>query len=327
MKALLSRGWVALPEPVIEQLGMDAFERFLFLRTLPGLAPLPPEVARVIAANTEERFFPAGSYIYHEGEPAMHVNYVVRGSVQIQRHGRPVRNMGPRTVVGGVSSLADDAQGYDGVALEDTVTLQIAFDDAQEIFDDHFVFMKAAIQGTGREVIAARRQLGPGAGFSPISAPMTCPDRAFDLVEKMTFLRKSVSFRDAQIDAIAELASEVREVRVKEGEPLWEIGARDNYFLMPLCGTIECHAKDPDQHFILGPGDAVGCMDALAGEPRWFRARVGDGLVALQVDVEGLYDILEDHFGMAMSLIRGMAVGMLRLYDLKAGAASDQSQT
>lgn len=306
---------------------MDAFERFLFLRTMPGLASLPPEVARVVAANTDERYFPAGSYVYREGEPATHIGYIVRGSVEIRRHGKPVRTMGPRTVVGGVSALAGDQQGYDGVAREDTVTLQIATDDAQEIFEDHFALLKGVVAGTGREVIAARKQLGPGAGFSPIGQPMTCQDRTFDLVEKMAFLRKSVSFRDAQIDAIADLASEVSEVRLRRGEHLWEIGAKGTYFLMPLCGTIECHAEDPEQHFILGPGDAVGCMDALADEPRWFRAEVGEALVALKVDVDFLYDVLEDHFGVAMSVLRGMAVGMLRLYDLKAGVTPDQSMS
>ena len=312
-------------ESAVKQLGMDAFERFLFLRTVPGLASLPPEVARVVAANTEERYFPAGSYVCREGEPAMHIAYIVRGSVEIRRYGKPVRTMGPRTVVGGVSALAGDQQGYDGVAREDSVILQIATDDAQEIFEDHFPFLKGVVEGTGREVIAARKQLGPGAGFSPIGQPMTCPDRTFDLVEKMAFLRRSISFRDAHIDAIADLASDIGEVRLHRGERLWEIGDRGSYFLMPLCGTIECHAQNPEQHFVLGPGDAVGCMDALADELRWFRARVGGELVALHVDVDVLYDVLEDHFGMAMSVLRGMAVGMLRLYDLKAGVTPDQS--
>ena len=90
-----------------------------------------------------------------------------------------------------------------------------------------------------------------------------------------------------------------------------------------VSGTVECRAHDPEQHFILGPGDAVGCMDALAGEPRWFQAHVGGGLVALRIDVDFLYDILEDHFGVAMSMLRGMADGMMRLYDLKAGVTPD----
>lgn len=312
-----------MPEPAIEQLGMDAFERFLFLRTLPGMASVPPEVARVVAANTEERYFPAGSYVYREGEPAMYIQYVVRGSVEIRRHGKPVRTMGQRTVVGGVSALAGDEQGYDGVALEDTITLQIAYDDAQEIFEDHFVFLKGVVAGTSREVIAARKQLGPGAGFAPIGPSMTCPDRPFDLVEKMAFLRESISSRDAEIDAIADLATEVSEVRLARGELLWEIGDESRYFLMPLCGSVEGHAQNPEQHFVLGPGDAVGCMDALAEEPRWYSARVGSGLVALKVDVDVFYDILEDHFGMATSALRGMATGMLRLYDLQAGVTSD----
>jgi len=50
-----------------------------------------------------------------------------------------------------------------------------------------------------------------------------------------------------------------------------------------------------------------------------FRARVGQELVALKVDVDVLYDVLEDDFRIATSLLRGMAAGMWRLYDLQAG--------
>ncbi|MBW1831997.1 MAG: hypothetical protein JRJ10_09925 [Deltaproteobacteria bacterium] len=41
--------------------------------------------------------------------------------------------------------------------------------------------------------------------------------------------------------------------------------------------------------------------------------------MALKVDVDVLYDVLEDDFRIATSLLRGMAAGMWRLYDLQAG--------
>ncbi len=305
---------------------MDRFQRFLFLRTIPGLAEVPPEVAQVIAANTRERFFPKGDYLYRSGVPAMEVQYIVSGECEIVRLGRVVRQLGPRMVVGGVSALAGEELGYDVVALEDMVTLAISIDDSQEIFEDHFLLLKRVIRGTSREVLDARRTLGPSAGFGPVAEPLAFPDRPFDLVERMAFLRKTFSFEEAEIDAIADLARDVQEVHLPEGELLWDVGDRSTYFLLPLRGVVDCRATDPDQHFQLGPGGSVGAIDAMADERRWYRAEVTEDLVAFRIDAELLLEVLEDHFTMAMSLLKGLATGILSLWGHSPDAKPTESQ-
>ncbi len=288
---------------------MDRFQRFLFLRTIPGLAEVPPEIAQVIAANTQERFFAKGECLYRSGVPAMEIQYVVSGECEIIHNGRAVHRWGPRSVVGGVSALAGEELGYDCVALEDMITLAIAVEDAQEIFEDHFVLLKRVLRGTSREALEARRKLGARAGFGPVSEPFAFPDRPFDLVERMAFLRKTFSFGDSEIDAIADLARDVQEVHLRKGEVLWNVGDRSTYFLLPLRGVVDCQASNPDQHFQLGPSDSVGAIDAMADERRWFRAEVVEDLVAFRIDTEVLLEVLEDHFTMAMSLLRGIDQG------------------
>ncbi|MBW1762170.1 MAG: cyclic nucleotide-binding domain-containing protein [Deltaproteobacteria bacterium] len=294
---------------------MDRFQRFLFLRTMPALAEVPPEVSQVIAANTRERFFAEGEYLYRSGVPALEIQYVVSGECEIVRNGRAVRRLGARSVVGGVSALAGEELGYDCIALEDMVTLAIAVEDSQEIFEDHFVLLKRVLRGTSREVLESRRKLGQSAGFGPVAKPFAFPDRPFDLVERMAFLRKTLSFGDSEIDAIADLARDVQEVHLPKGEVLWNVGDRSTYFLLPLRGVVDCQATDPDQHFQLGPSDSVGAIDAMADERRWFRAEVLEDLVAFRIDQESLLELLEDHFAMAMSLLKSMAAGILHLYD------------
>ena len=302
-------------EEVLQPAQMDRFQRFLFLRTMPGLDEVPPEVAQVIAANTRERFFAKGEHLYQSGVPAVEIQYVVSGECEIIRNGRAVRRLGPRTVVGGVSALAGEALGYDCVALQDMVTLALTVEDSQEIFEDHFVLLKRVLRGTSREALASRRKLGESAGFGPVSEAFAFPDRPFDLVERMAFLRKTFSFGDSEIDAIADLARDVQEVHLPKGEVLWNIGDRSTYFLLPLRGVVDCRATNPDQHFQLGPGDSVGAIDAMADEHRWFRAEVVEDLVAFRIDQEFLLEVLEDHFTMAMSLLRSIATGILHLYD------------
>jgi len=304
-----------LPEVAPRPFQMDRFQRFLFLRTLPALAEIPPEVAQVVAANTRPRSFSKGEYLYRSGAPAVEVQYIVRGECEIVRNGKPVRRLGPRDVVGGISALADDELGYDCIALQDMQTLAIKVEDSQEIFEEHFILLKRVLRGTSREVLSARRKLGERAGFGPVAEPFAFPDRPFDLIERMAFLRKTFSFGESEIDAIADLARDVQEVHLPKGEVLWNVGDRSTYFLLPLRGIIDCRASDPDQHFQLGPGDSVGAIDSMADERRWYRAEVVEDLVAFRIDIEVLLEILEDHFAMATSLLKGMATGILALYD------------
>jgi CRP-like cAMP-binding protein len=294
---------------------MDRFQRFLFLKTMPALSEIPPEVAQVIAANTRPRAFAKGEYLYRSGEPALEVQYIVRGECEIVRNGKTVRRLGTRGVVGGISALAEEDQGYDCIALQDMQTLAIKVEDAQEIFEEHFVFLKRVLRGTSQEVLESRRKLGPSAGFGPVGEAFAFPDRPFDLVERMAFLRKTFSFGESKIDAIADLAREIQEVHLPKGEVLWKPGDRSTYFLLPLRGVIDCTASNPDQHFQLGPGDSVGAIDSMADERRWYRAEVVEDLVAFRIDTELLLSVLEDHFSMAISMLRTMATGILSLYD------------
>lgn len=305
-----------MPEETLQQpTHMDRFQRFLFLRTLPAMAELPQEISQVIAANARQKWFAKGEYLCRRGAPAMEIQYIVSGECEIIRNGKAVRRFGPRGVVGGISALAEEEEGYDCIALEDMVTLALSKDDGQEIFEEYFVFLKEVIRRTSGQVLLARRQLGENAGFGPIGEAFPVPNRPFDLVERMAFLRKTFSFGESEIDAIADLAREVQEIHLRKGEVLWDAGDRSTYFLLPLRGVINCHATNPEQHFRLGPGDSVGTIDAMAGERRWFRAEVVESLVAFRIDVDVLLEVLEDHFSMSMSLLRGLATGILHLYD------------
>ena len=103
---------------------------------------MPTEISTILAESTVERRFSKGTHIHTQGRPATTIHYIVRGEVEIRRNGAAIRQMGSRMIVGGLSALAEDDQGYDCVALQDTTTLALQADDGQEIFEDHFVFQK-----------------------------------------------------------------------------------------------------------------------------------------------------------------------------------------
>ena len=293
---------------------MGYFERVIFLRSIPGLAEMPAEIPQLIAENCEECSYKEGDYVNRQGEPSLWVYYIVEGEVEIRRNGRRVRSLGPRMVVGGISAIAEGDEGYDTVALRDTVTLRLRADDGQEIFEDHFVFLRRVIRGTNSELLDLRKRIPVHAGFTHELTPdLGVPPRTLNLVERMALLRETFSFAEGNIDGISDLANDVREVRLSAGTKLWSIGDEADYFLMPLSGTVR--GETATQRFMLGPTDSVGAVDALAEEGRWFDATVERDLVAFRVERDVLLDVLEDHFDMAWALMRAIAGGTLALYD------------
>jgi len=300
------------------RLGMDAFERFLFLRTVRELAPLADDVVRVLAAHTAQEEFSSGASLHREGEPTESVHYLVRGSVELRTNDEKVATLSSGDVAGSVGALTGDRRHHSCVAKEETVTLRIESRDLRDIVEDHFSLLRNTLERAASKAQSALRQLGPRAGFSTPDSPLQCPDRKLDLVERMAFLREDSVLRDAHIEAISDLATEVREVRLQSGDSLWDIGDSSDHFLLIVCGQVTCRAREPDQRFDRGPTDTVGSLESLSAADRWFRARVSDDVIALQVDVDVFYDILEDHFEMAMALLRQLAKPMQRLYEMRA---------
>lgn len=299
------------------RLGVGQVQRVLTLRTFPAYRNMSPEQLAVVAEYTRERFFAAGEHLQVEGRPVTTLHFVISGEVELYRGGRALRRMGPKTVVGGLAAFARASNGYDVVALEDTVTLEINAEDTRDIFEDHFPLLRAVINGLAREVLSTRKKAGPHAGYSnEVAEDCPCPPRPLDLVERMARLRDSIF--TSRLDAIAEIAREAVEERVEAGEYLWHEGEPSGFYYVMVAGRVECRSEETGQTFRFGSGDAVGVLDAAAGDPRWYDARVASDMVALRIDIETLFDIFEDQFDLAMDLVALMAGAILRFYDDQA---------
>ncbi len=297
-------------------IGVSRFQRLIVLRSFPAYQELPAEDVVVVSERTVERFFAAGDYLHREGQPFSSIHFVVRGLVQTKRHGSVVREFGPQTVVGGVGALAREPDGYDCIALEDTTTLELSSDDAEEIFEDNFRVTRSVIQRLSGELVHMRRDLGPHAGFSMnIAEPLLSPTRNLDLVERMRVLRQSMTFAQSRMEALSELARDARELCIAKDELAWQEGDPSGHTLIVVNGLIEGTVPDTGQRFLLGPGDSVGGPESLANLPRWFEARAKQPTVALRIDTEILFDLLEDHFDISISLLRAIARGVMVGYD------------
>ncbi|MFK7985220.1 MAG: cyclic nucleotide-binding domain-containing protein [Sandaracinaceae bacterium] len=294
------------PEPMIGKV-----ERFVALRSFGGWDGLPTKEIALIASLTRPRRFKRGDTVFVEGEPVDSVYMVISGNLSLRRKGRELGRYGPRSGVGGLAGFARDPDGYDCVALEDTLTLEVDIEDIEEVLEERFHILLTMLRGMARQSIQVRQTI-PSAGFthSP-DAGTECPAHRLNPVERMFYMRRT-PMGAGRIDSIAELSMRAEEIRAAEGEVLWRRGDAPDTLVMIICGRIRGET-DNGTTFEFGAGDLVGALDTVSDLPRWYEATVVDGLVALELHRDQTLDLWEDHPDLAMQVLRGFSGGLLRL--------------
>ena len=167
-------------------------ERMLYLERVPMLSGLSGSHIAVIADAATERFFPAGTVVFREGEPVGSVHFVVQGSLATLRRGVRVGRVGPSAGAGGISLFARVPFGSLVVADEDTLTLELDGDAVSDVLDDHFPILHHFLREMSRRSIdlLTRFRLDPSAGVPecPLDDPGT---GEIDLVDRLFFLRRN----------------------------------------------------------------------------------------------------------------------------------------
>lgn len=309
----------------IDSLNVGRLERLIALRSFGAYSALSAEEVGAIAAIAVERRWRAGDRIIEEGRPVTHLHFIIRGQVELRRQGLMLRRYGPQSVVGGIAALAEDPDGYDVIALQDTTTLEVPAEENNELFEEHFEAVRRVLQGIARQTLILRHELGTGAGFRMTEwVPEGPPPEPLDLVGRMAMLREAMPFAGTRLEAIADLAREVRELRLGDQDVLWSAGDPSDSFVFISWGIVEATAQG-EVKMRFGPGDVVGSLGTLAGEPRWYDAKASGGVVGLRLAGETMLDVFEDHFDLALAMMRASARGLLGLTIMAAEKARDAS--
>jgi len=295
-------------------------QRLLYLKRLPTLSTLPAAELSAIAEQAQERFFPAGSVLLREGEPVGAVYFVVEGALAVHRRGRLVGRLGPGVGVGGVGLFARDPEGARVTAEADTFALELDADTVLEVLEDRFPILHHILRDTSRQLIdlIVRHGLDPVRGFPDCDFNVD-PSAELDLVERIFFLRRTVPFQRASINALAELSRSMAQVRFEPGVTLWREGETGPGIYLVLCGRVRAASEARGLLFHPGSGFPLGALEAVAEEPRWYDAVTETRVVALQGSAEILVDVFEDNFEMAMDYLAVVAQGMLEILEATAG--------
>ena len=287
-------------------------ERVLALRAVPGLGKVPPLDLAALADIAVERVFPQGSLLLPPRTEVRSIHLVRSGTVLSRGRGG-TRRSSEGEVVGLIPALARAPEGLHVVAETEARTFEMNRDHLEEVLEESFSVLLAALRGTMRAVLETRLSLPVDAGFSsPIVGDGVRSDPELGLVERVLFLRRLLTYGRARVEALAELARAMTEVRAPAGTEFFALGAPAPHALLVWSGVVAGESAR-GQTFRFGPESVVGGIDSIAGEPRWYRAVAETEVVALRSDTAHLIDVIEDHPDMGLDMLRSAARIQLEL--------------
>src|SRR4051794_35973602 len=202
----------------------DLTERMLHIRQIPVGAMLPAPVLRVIAEHLQERSFAKGTLLMRRGEPIEGLHMLTDGGVALTREGTSLGDLDAPQTLGFLGILARQDGPYDATAKNEVRAFELETDTLLELFEDHFELLAATLRYLADRLYFDMQELPTEAlGMTPTDVGHV-PDRPLDLVEKVVFLRTTSGFKESNVNALAAMARQMEEVRVKAGTRFWNIG-------------------------------------------------------------------------------------------------------
>ncbi|HEX7085036.1 MAG TPA: Npt1/Npt2 family nucleotide transporter [Vicinamibacterales bacterium] len=135
------------------------------------------------------------------------------------------------------------------------------------------------------------------------------PERLRDglqLIDKVIVIEEVPVFSRASSEQLAVLAAAAREIRLTEGQVLFEAGDAPSLYLI-LDGELTLEPMTGGDPMVAGPGDAAGVYETLGGyASTGWKGHVTRSGVALRIDREALFDVLTDHVDLLQGLFSAL---------------------
>ena len=288
-------------------------ERALYLKTMPALRDLPPTELAAIAARAKERSYRRGAKIYELGEPVLSAHIIAEGKVNVQGGewgGEAEVDEG--NAIGLLSMLARWEEGLAAHAATDVLTLELDVDDIYDILSDNFTVYMQQVRNLSRLMLLERSSTADGAVLTRELSADYRGTGELDLIGRLKFLIDGINYPRSNMDALVRIASAADEVHFEPGHKLWDAGEPSGFWYVLVSGQVACQVEK-ERTFHAGVGYPLGNIESLAGLPRWYTAVAEQPVIALRSQTELLFDLLEDHFGMAGDFLATLASGLIRI--------------
>jgi hypothetical protein len=155
---------------------MDLVERIFFLRRMPVFEKASINALFEVSRTLTEIRYPAGTVLWKEGEPALGIFLVTKGTVHGHSEGGLDFRVGGGFPLGAAESVGQVPRWFDAVTETPVTGLQGPVETLVDVFEDNFDLARQYLAGMARALIAAldiryRRGLGvPALGIPPTAA-------------------------------------------------------------------------------------------------------------------------------------------------------------
>jgi CRP-like cAMP-binding protein len=254
--------------------------RILSLRQFPMFMHADIGELVVVAENIIERTFQASEAV--DGD---FLHFVVDGV--LASGDRQVR---AREVHGVLDALAN-RPAPPTIALVPSHTFALDGADYLDVLEDNFGLL-----------LATMRDLAANVAFTATRSELPhVDDTKLGLVERLIVLRQQFPLEAARLETLSILAHAATEARFSAGATMRAPGSPADALVI-LSGTV--HAGDR----VLGPGDSLGFVEALAGSRYAEPVEAVTAVRVLETRAATILDVLEDHTDLGLSILRALAM-------------------
>lgn len=286
-------------------------ERALLLKSLPVLSDAGADEIAAIVNRLEDRSFLPGATLFAAGALPAELHVLFEGRVRMNFAGGAITRKSGE-VVGLLDALEQQPYGSSCVCETAVHTVALRVDDLFDVLEDFSDLSRALIGFLARQV-ALRLDDGMRDGhFGHEGAPFVGRSQPLELIEKIVFMKSVPLLAGASVDELARLGKEVVEVSYAPGAMVARSGERADAFYLVLAGRLGTR----------GPRSTAAMLDVLQ------QGLFAQSLVAteptrvLRVPAEGFFDLLEDHFDMAIAVARRLSAAMRLALTATAASAS-----
>jgi CRP-like cAMP-binding protein len=279
----------------------STLRRILTLKQFPILREAELGELAMFAENVTEVELPANTIVARAGSRLDALHLVLTG--EIATTGGQHQTWGPHHVFGGLEVLANREASQTAMTTVATTTLQLLAPDVMDILEDSFGVMLATLRGLAAAYVT---------GAQPPSA-CTLPDGSPDslgFVERLMLLRQQPAFSAAPLESLVALAHATEEVTLPAGTLVTRAGKMETASFVILRGALAAVGASGVVRR-LGPGEAIGHLEALAGQPHWETVEVVESIRALKVEASHVFDVIEDHTDFGRAVLAVLADGLL----------------
>ena len=300
---------------------LQRVEHELFLRSFLALSP-EPKVMQQLRPLMHDAEFRPGEVIYRAGEPSSHAFFIVNGTARLTAPGATDWEFGSESVIGILDGLLERPYTRTAQATSRCRLISLAMSDYFDVLEDNFEYARRMI------VFAAARHNEMAVTYTPDSVfatrdpttpqlPEALGAGALNTIERLLALRATRFVQRAPIQALASLAQLSERQTFARGSTLFRIGdpAPDLHVL--VAGSVRVHRPSPAVEASFSPVRLLAGAAALGYEEHYYEAIAETDVTTLRIAKEDLFDVAEDHFGLARALFAYSSLERERVMDLR----------